>query len=77
MTIDVLTSKNLIKKHFAMIDGQRLLRDDDLVQIDLHDMERPQSVFALQKALMETPPPLSKKRKIMASLRKTLNREIF
>lgn len=45
--------------------------------LQLNYMERPQSVFALQKALMETPPPLSKKRKIMASLRKTLNREIF
>lgn len=48
---------------------------DSCLQLDY--MARPQSVFTLQKALLETPPPLSKKRKIMASLRKTLNREIF
>lgn len=48
---------------------------DSCLRLDY--MARPQSVFTLQKALMETPPPLSKKRKIMASLRKTLNREIF
>lgn len=40
-------------------------------------MERPQSVFALQKALMEPVPEPAQKRSLMHALRDTLNKEIF
>lgn len=48
---------------------------DSCLQLDY--MERPQSVFTLQKALMDATLPQPKRRTLMASLRKTLNREIF
>jgi serine/threonine protein kinase len=46
--------------------------------LQLDYMERPQSVFTLQKALMEKVPEIQqKKRSIMTSIRDTLNKEIF
>ena len=32
----VVTSKDLIEKHFTVIDGERLLRDNNFMQINLH-----------------------------------------
>ncbi|TCV84116.1 serine/threonine protein kinase [Sulfurirhabdus autotrophica] len=50
---------------------------DSCLQLDY--MERPQSVFTLQKALMEKidDPVVAPKRTLMASIKKTFNKEIF
>jgi hypothetical protein len=45
--------------------------------LSLDYMQRPQSVFALQKALMAAVPKPRKRDTLMKSLRKTLNKEIF
>jgi len=45
--------------------------------LHLNYMDRPQSVFQLQKALMETVPEPEKKQTLMQSIRKTLTKEIF
>lgn len=51
----------------------------DLIDQCLHldYMERPQSVFALQKILMEPLPKKEKKSTLIQSIRDTLNKEIF
>ena len=45
--------------------------------LKLDYMERPQSVFALQKALMEQMEEPPQKRSLMTSIKATLNKEIF
>lgn len=45
--------------------------------LKLDYMERPQSVFSLQKALMERVPEPQQKRSIITSIRDTLNKDIF
>ena len=45
--------------------------------LSLDYMQRPQSVFALQKALMAAVPKPRKRDTLMKSLRKTLNKDIF
>lgn len=55
--------------------GRLLEIIDGCLQLDY--MDRPQSVFTLQKSLMEATPPQIKQRTLLSSLRKTLNREIF
>lgn len=45
--------------------------------LHLNYMDRPQSVFQLQKALMEIVPEPEKKQTLMDSIKKTLTKEIF
>jgi len=46
--------------------------------LQLNYMDRPQSVFQLQKAILEKfPEPLPKKPKLMDTIRQTLNKELF
>ncbi|MEW5942234.1 MAG: serine/threonine-protein kinase [Pseudomonadota bacterium] len=45
--------------------------------LELDYLKRPQSVFTLQKALMQSVPELRRKKSLMSSIRKTLNKEIF
>jgi serine/threonine protein kinase len=45
--------------------------------LQLNYMDRPQSVFQLQKALMEVVPEPEKKKSLIASIKTTLTKEIF
>lgn len=54
---------------------QLLVLIDQCLHLDY--MERPQSVFALQKILMESLPKKEKKPTLIQSIRDTLNKEIF
>ncbi len=45
--------------------------------LQLNYMDRPQSVFQLQKALMEVVPEPEKKKSLIASIKSTLTKEIF
>ncbi len=64
------------KKLWAGRYSEQLLEIIDWC-LKLDYMERPQSVFSLQKALMEQVPEPPQKRSIITSIRDTLNKDIF